>query len=50
MIALLRLELALLVLRLRRLIMVKNLQFIQLNLIDDTPWRIDNNCGDRYAI
>ena len=36
-IALLRLELALLVLRLRRLIMVKNLQFIQFNLIEDTP-------------
>jgi len=37
MIALLRLELALLVLRLRRLIMAKNLKFIQFNLIDDTP-------------
>jgi len=35
--SLLRLELALLVLRLRRLVMIKNLHFIQFNLIEDTP-------------
>jgi len=38
MISLLRLELALLVLRLRRLIMIKNLQFIRFDPIDDTPF------------
>ena len=37
MIALLRLELALLVLRLRCLIMAKKMQLTQFNLIEDTP-------------